>query len=126
MFIVYRHHWLDGHESEWTPGVGDGQGGLACCVHGVAKSQTWLSDWSDLIVYRNWVFLEIIFSFLLDGWCTLICDHYENEHTHKARYFFKQFFLLNLSINECNKEFPRKLVTSIQAWGRSNFKWKWC
>ena len=25
------HHWLDGHESEWTPGVGDGQGGQACC-----------------------------------------------------------------------------------------------
>ena len=25
------HHWLDGHESEWTPGDGDGQGGLACC-----------------------------------------------------------------------------------------------
>ena len=22
------HHWLNGHESEWTPGVGDGQGGL--------------------------------------------------------------------------------------------------
>ena len=27
------------------PGVGDGQGGLACCVvHGVAKSRTRLSD----------------------------------------------------------------------------------
>ena len=25
------HHWLGGRESEWTPGVGDGQGGLACC-----------------------------------------------------------------------------------------------
>ena len=25
------HHWLDGHEFGWTPGVGDGQGGLACC-----------------------------------------------------------------------------------------------
>ena len=25
------HHWLDGRESEWTPGVGAGQGGLACC-----------------------------------------------------------------------------------------------
>ena len=25
------HHWLDGHEFEWTPGVCDGQGGLACC-----------------------------------------------------------------------------------------------
>ena len=25
------HHWLNGHEFEWAPGVGDGQGGLACC-----------------------------------------------------------------------------------------------
>ena len=25
------HHRLDGRESGWTPGVGDGQGGLACC-----------------------------------------------------------------------------------------------
>ena len=25
------HHWLSGHEFEWIPGVGDGQGGLVCC-----------------------------------------------------------------------------------------------
>ena len=25
------HDWLDGRESQWTPGAGDGQGGLACC-----------------------------------------------------------------------------------------------
>ena len=25
------HHWLDGRQSEWTPGAGDGQEGLACC-----------------------------------------------------------------------------------------------
>ena len=25
------HHWLNGRESEWTPGVGDGQGRLLCC-----------------------------------------------------------------------------------------------
>ena len=25
------HHGLDGRESEWTPGDGDEQGGLACC-----------------------------------------------------------------------------------------------
>ena len=25
------HHWLDGHEFGWTPGVDDGQGGLGCC-----------------------------------------------------------------------------------------------
>ena len=44
------HHWLDGHEFEGTPGVGDGQGGLECCNSWVAKSWTWLSDWTEL----NW------------------------------------------------------------------------
>ena len=35
------HHWLDGCESEWTPGVGDGQGGLACCdLWGCKESDT--------------------------------------------------------------------------------------
>ena len=29
--MVGRHHGLDGHESEQAPGVGDGQGSLACC-----------------------------------------------------------------------------------------------
>ena len=38
------HHGLDGRESERTPGVGDGQGGLACCDYRVAKSRTRLSD----------------------------------------------------------------------------------
>ena len=29
--MVGWHHWLTGRESEWTPGVDDGQGGLVCC-----------------------------------------------------------------------------------------------
>ena len=29
--LVGWHHRLNGHEFEWTPGVGDGQGGLVCC-----------------------------------------------------------------------------------------------
>ena len=28
--MVGWHHWLNGHGFGWTPGVGDGQGGLAC------------------------------------------------------------------------------------------------
>ena len=35
------HHWFDGHEFEWTPGFGDGQGGLACCDSwGLKESHT--------------------------------------------------------------------------------------
>ena len=29
--MVGWHHQLDGHGFGWTLGVGDGQGGLACC-----------------------------------------------------------------------------------------------
>ena len=29
--MVGWHHRLGGHESEQAPGVGDGQGSLACC-----------------------------------------------------------------------------------------------
>ena len=41
------HHWLDGRESEWTPGVGDGQGGLACC-------DSWGHKESDMTERLNW------------------------------------------------------------------------
>ena len=29
--MVGWHHRLDGHGFGWTPGAGDGQGGLVCC-----------------------------------------------------------------------------------------------
>ena len=48
--MIVGWHELNGHEFEWTPGVGDGQGGLGFVIHGVAKSRTWLSDWNEL----NW------------------------------------------------------------------------
>ena len=41
------HHQLDGHEFEWTPGVGDGQGGLACC-------NSWGRKESDTTEQLNW------------------------------------------------------------------------
>ena len=45
------HHWLDGCESEWTPGVGDGQGGLVCCNSWDRKESDTTEQliWSDLI-----------------------------------------------------------------------------
>ena len=42
--MVGWNHRLDGHGFEWTPGVGDGQGGLVCCGSWGLKSQTRLSN----------------------------------------------------------------------------------
>ena len=50
------HHWLDGHEFEWTPGVGDGQGGLACCdswVHKESDTTKWL-NWTEQCLLVVW------------------------------------------------------------------------
>ena len=41
------HHQLDGNESVWTLGVGDGQGGLACC-------DSWGHKESDRTEWLNW------------------------------------------------------------------------
>ena len=50
-----RMRWLDGiTESEWTPGVGEGQGGLACCDSWGRKeldTTEWLI-WSDRVISR--------------------------------------------------------------------------
>ena len=45
------HRWLYGCESQWTPGVGDGQGGLPCCDSWGHKESdtTERLIWSDLI-----------------------------------------------------------------------------
>ena len=42
--MVVWHHQVNGHEFEQTPGDSGGQGAWHAAVHGVAKSQTQLSD----------------------------------------------------------------------------------
>ena len=49
--MVEWHHRLNGHEFEWTPGVCDGQGGLACC-------DSWGHKESDTTERLNWTELH--------------------------------------------------------------------
>ena len=50
--MVGWHHRLDGHELEWTPGVGDGQVGLECC-NPWGRTHNWVTE-------LNWVFYPFI------------------------------------------------------------------
>ena len=45
--MVGWYHWLDGHEFEHAPGVGDGPGSLPCC-------NPWSSKESDMTEWLNW------------------------------------------------------------------------
>ena len=50
------HHWLNERESECTPGVGDGEGGLACCSSWRHKEldTTERLNWTEL---TRWTFV---------------------------------------------------------------------
>ena len=52
------HHWLNGRESEWTPGVGDGQGSLACC-------DSWGCEESDTTERLNRTELNTLYETML-------------------------------------------------------------
>ena len=47
------YYWLDWHEFEWTPGIGDGQRDLACC-------NTWGRKESDMTQRLNWTALRYL------------------------------------------------------------------
>ena len=72
------HHWLDGCESGWTPGVGDGQGGLACC-------NSWGRKELDTTEWLNWT------DWLTEGGCTA-------SHTHETQLSFGPFLLPHLPL----------------------------
>ena len=56
--MVGWHQWLNGHGFRWTLGVGDGQGGLACCRSwGHKESNT--TEWLNWTVVLSGFFLVI-------------------------------------------------------------------
>ena len=65
------HHWLDGRESGWTPGVGDGQGGLACCNSWGCKQSdmTERLNWTEL----NWCYIYVIYIVFHFFMCFFLC-----------------------------------------------------
>ena len=64
--MVGWHHWLNGHGFGWTLGVGDGQGGLACCGSWGCKESdtTERLNWTEMNNLRTSFFCVCPFDFL--------------------------------------------------------------
>ena len=103
------HHWLDGHGFGWTLGLGDGQGGLACCGSwGRKESDTteWL-NWTEALFHSElWFYftkcMKTFFLFLTNfpksnsKWsvvcfCFLLQTNFEIPQ--RALEYFKRFVL---------------------------------
>ena len=86
------HHWLDGRESEWTLGVGEEQGGLACCNSWGCKVG---HDWATEL---NWRYTHTI-SVYIGGWGNWLLWAQRTGNT----------LCLNLGV-----------ITGIHIWGNSS------
>ena len=59
------HPWLDGRESEWTPGVGDEQGGLACCNSWGRKESDTTECLSFLLQKQVWTTINLLLFYFI-------------------------------------------------------------
>ena len=101
------YHWLNGHEFEWAPGVGDGQGGLACCDSWGRKESdmTEQLNWTELIAY---LFIIMYLFWLLFiacySWTKALCRNGSLFSPLMYLTFLAQFlaqFLSLYSVNIC-------------------------
>ena len=92
------HHRLDGREFEWTPRVGDGQGGLACC-------NLWCPKESDMTEWLNWL-TESLSSLIV--W---------SDISMFERYVWSSFSLfsvyINIKLEKVQKSFCKANITLV-------------
>ena len=113
--MVGWHHRLNGHEFQWTPGVGDGQGGLVCC-------SPWGCKELDMTEWLNWT--ELIFCWMKD-----------KRENHLLMYFWlfclfslfvksnwlRKYFLSTTIENSFLQANPVNFVFSVYFWSMSEF-----
>ena len=58
--MVGWHHRLSGHGFWWTLGVGMDRAVWHAAVHGVTKSWTWLSNWTELNWTKRYISLKYL------------------------------------------------------------------
>ena len=65
--MIGWHHQLNEYEFKQTSGAGEGQESPACCIHGIAKSRTQLSNLNSSIVWKISILcsLHAVFIFIL-------------------------------------------------------------
>ena len=89
------HHRLGGHEFEWTLGVGDGQGGLACC-------DSWGCKESDTTEWLNWTELKHEISLKKIRWrhqkCYIVSPLFQKLQLHQWGCYNKYIICFQQSV----------------------------
>ena len=79
--MVGWHHRFNGHEFGWTLGVGDGQGGLACCG-------SWCCKESDTTEWLNWTELKYCYITFPKPWKIINLVQSNDFHIYFSMIFY--------------------------------------
>ena len=110
------HHWLDGRESEWTPGVGDGQGGLACCDswgHKESDTTEWL-NWTEL----NWTITK---HFLIGLWRATKSECYMTTSNDQLSGWTEKKLQSTFQSQTCTRKRISLFVDLLLVWSTTAF-----
>ena len=108
------HHWLDGRESEWTQGAGDGQRGLVCCDSWGRKESdmTEQLNWTELNWYPMWTWEKCIFWYWIKQSIDIVISSWLMVLLSSTMYLLI-FYPLDLSIFEKGIGYPTRTVESF-------------
>ena len=115
------HHQLDGRESEWTPGVGDGQGGLACCDSWGRKElgHDWATglNWTELRHFESYQYFTSYFlspTYSSAVYNVSFCWNRSFESFHQLSHYWNTIFLFFRIQMHSNK----LLTEATESWSQ--------
>ena len=97
--VVGWHHWLNGHGFEWTPGVGDGQGGLVCCGSWGSKESD-MTEQLNWTIYQRWTWIFMSSQWFSESFCEvgILPPFYEWRNSILAKYLVKGHMTVNSKV----------------------------
>ena len=105
--VGWWYHRLDGHGFGWTLGVGNGQGGLACC-------SPWGRQESDMTEWLNW---------LTDSdWCEVVSHCSFDLHFSNNEQCWASFYVF---VSHLYVFFGEMSFSSFIFWLGRLFFWNW-
>ena len=126
--MVGWHHWLDGHEFEETPGVGDGQESLGCYSPWDRKELdttewlNWTVNFSGLEFLGDFKKKKSVFSTLeLKGCCLNVLLAIQNREVtyavrmHKTE-IFSRYIEISLFLPKVHKQWPSVFLSVSLTW----------
>ena len=104
------HHWLNGRESEWTLGAGDGQGGLACC-------NSWGRKELNMTEWLNWTEATLSLPFFIASFTVHPQCSFYLLPARKYPDKWSDLWIFSLRLSHIEQDAWEAAIAQVSIWG---------